>query len=146
MPRQRSPPTDELMRQVSPVWYSALDATTITVQGNLAPEATAQFVAAVRAAGAKVVPSIVDQMPAGGMAAVLADPASRAAHVAAIADLAATNGFDGIDIDYEQFAFADDRATWPTTRPLWIDFVTRARQPPSRRRSHAVGQRAAHQR
>ena len=78
----------------------------------------------MRAAGAKVVPSIVDVMPAGGMAAVLADPASRAAHVSAIADLAATNGFDGIDIDYEKFAFADDRSTWATTRPLWIEFVS----------------------
>jgi spore germination protein YaaH len=55
---------------------------------------------------------------------VLADPASRAAHVATIADLAATNDFDGIDLDYEQFAFSDNRATWPTTRPLWIDFLT----------------------
>ena len=113
-----------LLRQVSPVWYSAQGATTITVNENLTPEATAQFVAAIRAAGAKVVPSIADVMDAGGMAAVLADPASRTAHVAAIADLAAVNGYDGIDIDYEKFAFADNRATWTTTRPLWIDFVT----------------------
>jgi HAD superfamily hydrolase (TIGR01509 family) len=113
-----------MLRQVSPVWYSAQGATTITVNENLSADATTQFVSAVRAAGAKVVPSIVDVMPAGGMAAVLADPASRAAHVAAIADLAAANGFDGIDIDYEKFAFADDRSTWTTTRPLWIDFVT----------------------
>jgi spore germination protein YaaH len=97
---------------------------TISVNGNLTPDTTAQFIAATRAAGAKVVPSIVDAMPAGGMAAVLADPATRAAHVAAIADLAAANGYDGIDIDYEQFAFADNKATWSTTRPLWIDFVT----------------------
>ena len=114
----------QMIRQVSPVWYTAQDATTITIEGNLTPEATAQFVAATRAAGAKLVPSIVDVMPAGGMAAVLADPASRAAHVATIGDLAAANGFDGIDIDYEKFAFSDDRATWPTTRPLWIDFIT----------------------
>ena len=113
-----------LLRVVSPFWYSAHDATTISLNGNLAPETTAQFIAATRAAGAKVVPSIVDAMPAGGMAAVLADPATRAAHVAAIADLAAANGYDGIDIDYEQFAFADNKATWSTTRPLWIDFVT----------------------
>jgi spore germination protein YaaH len=112
------------LRQVSPVWYSATGATTIAVNENLTPEATAQFIAATRAAGAKVVPSIADVMGAGGMAAVLADPASRAAHVAAIADLAAANGYDGIDIDYEKFAFADDRATWTTTRPLWIAFVT----------------------
>jgi HAD superfamily hydrolase (TIGR01509 family) len=113
-----------ILRQVSPFWYSAHDATTITVAGNLTPEATGDFISTARAAGAKVVPSIVDAMPAGGMAAVLADPASRAKHVATIADLAATNHFDGIDIDYEQFAFADNRATWATTRPLWIDFIT----------------------
>jgi HAD superfamily hydrolase (TIGR01509 family) len=113
-----------MVRQVSPVWYTTLDATTIAVTGGLAPETTAAFVAAARDAGAKIVPSIVDEMPAGGMAAVLADPASRAVHVAAIADLATANGYDGIDIDYERFAFADNRATWATTRPAWIDFVT----------------------
>jgi spore germination protein YaaH len=113
-----------LVRQVSPVWYSAEGATTITVNANLAPEAPAQFVAAARAAGAKVVPSIADVMPAGGMAAVLADPAMRATHVAAIGDLAAANGYDGIDIDYEQFAFADNRNTWSTTSPVWIDFIS----------------------
>ncbi|MEP7115864.1 MAG: HAD-IA family hydrolase, partial [Ilumatobacteraceae bacterium] len=114
----------QLVRQVSPVWFIAQDATTIAVTGNLTPDTTVAFVAAARAAGAKVVPSIVDDMPAGGMAAVLADPASRAVHVAAIADLVGANGYDGIDIDYEKFAFADNRATWATTRPLWIDFVT----------------------
>jgi HAD superfamily hydrolase (TIGR01509 family) len=113
-----------MLRQVSPFWYSTHDATTITIDGKLQPETTAGFLAAVHDAGAKVVPSIVDAMPAGGMAAVLADPAARATHVAAIADLAATNGFDGIDIDYEQFAFADDHSTWATTRPLWVKFIS----------------------
>lgn len=112
------------LRQVSPFWYSTHDATTITVDGNLTPDATSSFISTVRSVGAKVVPSIVDGMPAGGMAALLADPSSRSAHVKAIADLAAANEFDGIDIDYEQFAFADDRATWATTRPLWIKFIT----------------------
>jgi HAD superfamily hydrolase (TIGR01509 family) len=113
-----------MLRQVSPFWFSAHDAATISIDGGLAPETTAEFVSATRAAGARVVPSIVDAMPAGGMAAVLADPASRATHVTTIADIAAANEFDGIDIDYEQFAFADDRSTWATTRPLWLRFVT----------------------
>jgi spore germination protein YaaH len=112
------------LRQVSPFWYSSHDATTISLDGKLTAETTASFVATVRRAGAKVVPSIVDAMPAGGMAAVLADPAARTAHVAAIADLAATNGFDGVDIDYEHFAFLDSKTTWETTRPLWIGFLT----------------------
>jgi HAD superfamily hydrolase (TIGR01509 family) len=114
----------QLLRQVSPFWYSTHDATTITVDGNLTPDVTDQFISAARKAGAKIVPSIVDAMPAGGMAAMLADPSARATHVAAIADLASSNGFDGIDIDYEQFAFADNRATWPTTRPLWVQFIS----------------------
>jgi HAD superfamily hydrolase (TIGR01509 family) len=113
-----------LLRQVSPFWYSTQDATTITINGDLPPDTTNEFVAAARSAGAKVVPSIIDGMAAGGMAALLADPALRATHVAAIADLAATNNYDGIDIDYEQFAFADNRATWSATRPLWIDFIS----------------------
>lgn len=113
-----------MLRQVSPFWYSTHDATTITPDGNLSLDATAAFVAAIRAAGAKVVPSISDGMDAGKMAALLADPAARATHVAAIADLAATNGFDGIDIDYEKFAFADPRSSWETTRPLWISFIS----------------------
>ncbi len=112
-----------MLRQVSPFWYSTHGATTISVDGGLSPETTDEFMSTARDAGAKVVPSIVDAMPAGGMAALLADPTSRATHVAAIGDLAAANDFDGIDIDYEQFAFADDRSTWVTTRPLWIDFV-----------------------
>jgi spore germination protein YaaH len=71
-----------------------------------------------------VVPSISDGMPAGGMAAVLADPAQRAAHVDAVVALVRDNGFDGIDIDYEQFAFADTRSTWESTRPNWVAFIT----------------------
>jgi HAD superfamily hydrolase (TIGR01509 family) len=112
-----------MLHDVSPFWYSTHGATTITVDGNLSPETTSGFVDAVRAAGASVVPSIIDAMPSGGMAAVLADPVTRADHVAAIADLAAANNYDGIDIDYEQFAFADDRSTWETTRPSWISFI-----------------------
>ena len=69
-------------------------------------------------------PSIVDAMPAGGMAALLADPASRTAHVDAIARFAADGDYDGIDIDYEQFAFADGRDTWAATRPNWVAFIT----------------------
>jgi spore germination protein YaaH len=71
-----------------------------------------------------VVPSISDAMPAGGMAAVLADPVQRAQHVQTIAALARDNDYDGIDLDYERFAFADDRSTWDATSRNWIAFVT----------------------
>jgi spore germination protein YaaH len=34
-----------------------------------------------------------------------------------------SNQFDGIDLDYEKFAFADDRGSWETTRANWITFL-----------------------
>ena len=57
------------------------------------------------------------------MAAILADPATRAQHVDAIANFAAVHDFQGIDLDYENFAFKDDRSTWGATRPNWVAFV-----------------------
>jgi spore germination protein YaaH len=36
---------------------------------------------------------------------------------------AADGRYDGIDIDYEQFAFADGRDTWAATRPNWVAFI-----------------------
>ncbi len=51
------------------------------------------------------------------MAGILADPAQRARHVDALVDFAADGDYDGMDIDYEQFAFADGRESWAATRP-----------------------------
>ena len=108
------------MREISPFWFNA-NATEIVVDPNAAAGATSEFIAAARSAGADLVPSIVDNLPAGEMAAILADPATRAEHVAAIRRFAAD--YDGIDIDYEQFAFADGRETWAETRPNWVSFI-----------------------
>jgi hypothetical protein len=64
-----------------------------------------------------------DGLPARAMAAVLADPGQRAAHVNALVALVESNGYAGIDLDYEQFAFADPLSTWAATRPNWVQFV-----------------------
>ncbi|MGE5209615.1 MAG: glycosyl hydrolase family 18 protein [Acidobacteriota bacterium] len=111
------------MREVSPFWFTARSADEIAVDPNADPEATAAFLDAARRADVDVVPSIVDLLPAGEMAAILADPATRSRHVEAIRRFAADGDFDGIDIDYEQFAFADGRDTWATTRPNWVAFI-----------------------
>lgn len=57
------------------------------------------------------------------MAALLADESRRTRHVERIIAFAREIGADGIDIDYEQFAFADDPTTWPTTSPAWTAFI-----------------------
>ncbi|MEZ5219358.1 MAG: glycosyl hydrolase family 18 protein [Ilumatobacteraceae bacterium] len=108
---------------VSPFWFVALGPTTILADDHADPAETEAAMAAARASGAAVVPSILDGMDAGGMAAILRDPATRSVHVDAVIGFVEDNGFDGVDLDYEQFAFADDRSTWEATRPAWVSFV-----------------------
>ncbi len=111
------------MRELSPFWFNATGATSIEIDPNASTDLTDAFMDTARGSRAALVPSIVDAMPAGGMAAVLADPGTRAEHVATIRAFADDGGYDGIDLDYEQFAFADGRDTWATTRPNWVAFV-----------------------
>jgi spore germination protein YaaH len=111
------------VREVSPFWYGARGATEIVVDENAPAEATEDFVDGARDSVAAFVPSIRDEMPAGGMAAVIADPTTRQRHIETILEFADELGADGIDLDYEQFAFSDGEATWATTSPHWVTFV-----------------------
>jgi len=111
------------MRQVSPFWFSVATVDQIVVDPNASAELTDQFLESVRDVDVAVLPSIVDTLPAGEMAAILADPLTRAQHVEAIRRFVIDGGFDGVDIDYEQFAFADGSDTWATTRPNWVSFI-----------------------
>lgn len=111
------------VREISPFWYSAEGAQSIVVDRNASENLSAAFLDAANDSFGSVVPSIVDAMPAGGMAAVLADPVTRRQHIDTILAFADDNGVDGIDLDYEQFAFADGSDTWDATRPNWVAFV-----------------------
>lgn len=111
------------MREVSPFWFNAVGVDQIVVDPNASAELTEEFMDTVKGLDVAVLPSIIDAMPAGEMAAILADPVTRAQHVDTIRAFAADGDYDGIDIDYEQFAFADGRDTWATTRPNWVAFI-----------------------
>lgn len=113
-----------LIHEVSPFWYEARGATEIGLSANVTTELTTPLLATARQAGATIIPSIADVMGEGEMAAVLADPDTRAQHVLTIIALVRDNGFDGIDIDYERFAHTDDYATWEDTRVSWVAFLT----------------------
>ncbi len=117
--RQRVPS----MREVSPFWFNAVAVDQIVVDPNASAELTSEFMDTVSGLDVDVLPSIIDALPAGEMAAILADPVTRAQHVETIRTFAADGGYDGIDIDYEQFAFADGRETWAATRPNWVAFI-----------------------
>lgn len=109
------------MREISPFWFKVTGITEIEIHKNAPLDLIEKFLA--NTGGARVVPSLVDRLPAGVMAAILADPSTRQRHVDAIVAFAEFGGFDGIDLNYEQFAFADGRETWETTRPNWVSFV-----------------------
>ena len=109
--------------QLSPLWYTATGVDTIAINPNTPADAAEQFLATARENDIPLVASILDDTESGTMAAILADPDRRAAHVDAIDAFAEEGDWDGIDLDYEQFAFADSRDTWASTRPNWVTFV-----------------------
>ena len=59
------------------------------------------------------------------------------------ATFAADGDYAGLDIDYEQFAFADGRDTWAATRPNWVAFIDELSQRLHARRAHADGEHPA---
>ena len=111
------------LREVSPFWFGARGVNAIATDEHSPQQLADSFLERARSSSARMVPSIRDETPAGTMAAILADPVTRSQHVAAIVDFADRLDVDGIDLDYEQFAFADGSATWETTSPNWVAFV-----------------------
>ena len=111
------------LRDVSPFWFNATGVDSIEIDANALDEGLDEFFEIAADAGVNVVPSIIDAMPAGSMAAIIADPDTRTQHVETIRSFAGELDVAGIDIDYEQFAFADGRDTWAATRPNWVAFI-----------------------
>lgn len=103
-----------VMSESTPFFYGVTDAVTITANGSESQRSA--ILAAAQAArtskGTPIVATVVDAMGPLGMASILADPDVRAQHITAILNFLATNGFDGVDLDYESFAFNDGRASW----------------------------------
>ena len=93
----------DLMSEVSPFWYSLTSATAIKDQYASAkltiPMKTQLDL--LRANGLKIIPAITD----GTKKLVL------------------TNNYDGIDLDFEGFAFSDGTSSWAKTSPNWVLFI-----------------------
>jgi spore germination protein YaaH len=116
------PSATSMFQDISPFWYTALPDGTIGLVGT--QSALNTTVKAAHDRGLTVLPSITDGSGKWMMATViLANTTSRTQHVQNIVSLVMSNGFDGIDLDYEGFAFTDGTASWPTTQPVWVAFV-----------------------
>ncbi len=110
-----------LLSDVSMLWFQTDDDGTVDSYGsNASLQAT---IDATRAQGLPVIPAIFDSTATGVMSGILADPVKRAGHVQNIVQLVMTNNFDGIDIDYEVFAFNHPKNQWPAITLNWVKFV-----------------------
>ena len=115
----------EMFGQILPFWYTITSATTIKdkyVTQNSIDKAIP--IATLQSLGIKVLPTITDSTKEGELSKILGNDGSRTSLIKAITDLVLLNKFDGIDLNFEGFAYVDKIATWPTIQPRWVKFVS----------------------
>jgi 5-hydroxyisourate hydrolase-like protein (transthyretin family) len=120
----------DLIKEVMPFWYTlkfngktkAAYVSDLYVTGNPSiPIATP--LAAMRAAGFQIIPTITDGTEKLVLSNLLANPTSRTQVARTLFDYVMVNNFDGIDLDFEGFAFVDGNTTWAKTAPGWVALV-----------------------
>lgn len=112
-----------LFGEVSLFWYGTRTDGSIALNTpNGSTTSLNTTVASLRAKGLPIVPTIADGTAAGTMSTILANATKRTAHVTNIVNLVVNKNYDGIDIDYEVFAFSQ-RTQWTTIKPNWVAFV-----------------------
>jgi 5-hydroxyisourate hydrolase-like protein (transthyretin family) len=77
----------------------------------------------MKSAGLTIIPTITDGTDKLVLSNLLSTDAGRSAATKVISDLVTTNNFDGIDLDFENFAFVDGNTSWDKTKPYWVAFV-----------------------
>lgn len=106
---------------VTPLFYGTRNDGTL---GLLGPQAQLDAtITATRHAGLPLFAGVFDSTGKGIMSGILDDPVARSAHIAQLVNLAVSKGFDGIDLDYEVFAFSHPRSEWPAITTDWVAFV-----------------------
>ena len=115
----------DLMKEVMPFWYSLKSPTVIRDAYTTANPSwpIADTLCLMRKTGLKLIPTITDGTDKLVLSGYLANTQSRTTIVKSIVDLVKKNSFDGIDLDFEGFAFVDGNATWAKTAPGWIAFI-----------------------
>ena len=116
---------NDLMKEVMPFWFSLKSPTVIRddyITGNPSWP-MADTVCLMRRAGLQVIPTMTDGTDKLVLSGYLSNATTRTTLVKTIVDLVLKNNFDGIDLDYEGFAFVDGNNTWSTTAPRWVAFI-----------------------
>ena len=106
---------------VTPLFYGTNNDGTLRLLGSQTQ--LSATINATRNAGLPLIAGVFDSTGKGIMSGILDDPIARAAHVQQLVNLAVNGGYDGIDLDYEVFAFSHPRAEWPDITVDWVQFV-----------------------
>lgn len=115
----------DLIKEVMPFWYTLKSETKITdlyTPSNPNVPITVPLTT-MRDSGFQIIPTITDGTGKLVLAKLLSVPTTRTQVVKTITNLVITNNFDGIDLDFEGFAFTDGTASWPATRVNWDAFI-----------------------
>lgn len=115
----------DLIKEVMPFWYTLKSETKITdlytPSNQDVPMSTP--LTTMRDSGFAIIPTITDGTSKLVLAKLLSVPKTRTQVVNTITNLVVANNFDGIDLDFEGFAFSDGTASWPATRVNWDAFI-----------------------
>lgn len=120
----------DLIREIMPFWYTLrYDRKTkrpvvvdvYTTANPSVPIATP--LVALRNAGMTIIPTITDGTSEMVLANLISKPITRKQVVDAIMTMVASQNYDGVDLDFEGFAFIDSPSTWKATAPNWVLFI-----------------------
>ncbi|MFJ8618544.1 glycosyl hydrolase family 18 protein [Streptomyces clavifer] len=108
------------LHTVSPFWYEAVSAGRIDSHPGAGER---RIIDGLHRAGVKVVPTVMETMEPGALAAILTSPARRTEHADALMRTVATRDYDGLDLDYESIAATGD-ATYASVRDGFTTLAT----------------------
>lgn len=115
----------DLIKEVMPFWYTLKSETKITdlyTPSNPGVPISTPLTT-MRDSGFQIIPTITDGTDNLVLAKLLSVPKTRTQVVNTITNLVVANNFDGIDLDFEGFAFTDATSSWPATRVNWDAFI-----------------------
>ena len=120
----------DLIKEIMPFWYTlkydgkTKKAVITDVYKTANPSVPiTEPLAALRNAGMTIIPTITDGTDKLMLAGLISKPVSRKQVVDAIVATVASQNYDGIDLDFEGFAFIDPNTTWKSTAPNWVLFI-----------------------
>lgn len=116
----------DLIKEVMPFWYTLKSETKITDLYTPSNPSVPMNIplTTMRDSGFQIIPTITDGTGKLVLAKLLSVASTRAQVVNTITNLVVANNFDGIDLDFEGFAFTDGTASWPATRINWVTFIS----------------------